>query len=236
LWALFRIIRYDFDKDYFDAVRGGAAMRFGKVAVLVVVALLAAGVALGQDKKTASDKTLGAIKGKVRVETGTPGGVTVVVRRGETEVTRTETQKSGEFLVSRLAPGVYGLTFRKPGLSIGSMEDIEVKAGKTRSLGDRLVLTIDEGSIAFLSGSVFGADDRSVPNAKVELARIMEDGTVKKIDGRITTETGSFKFRLSPEPAKYRVSVKTSGEPVSKDVEVDGAAVYRVALSLPPKS
>ena len=206
-------------------------MRFEKVAILVAVVLMAAGVAVAQDK------TLGAIKGKVRVETGTPGGITVVVRRGETEVTRTETQKNGDFVVSRLTPGVYGLTFRKPGLSIGTMEDIEVKAGKTRSLGDRLILSIDEGSIAFLSGSVFNADDRSVANAKVELSRIMEDGTLKKIDGRVTTETGSFKFRLSPEPAKYRVSVKASGsETVSKDVEIDGAAVYRVALSLPPKS
>jgi hypothetical protein len=206
-------------------------MKFEKLVLLLVITLGAAGVAVAQDK------TLGAIKGKVRVETGTPGGVTVLVRRGETEVTRTETQKNGDFLVSRLTPGIYGLTFRKPGLSIGSMEDVEVKAGKTRSLGDRLVLTIDEGSIAFLSGSVFSSDDRSVPNAKVELLRILEDGTVKKIDGRVTTETGSFKFRLSPEPAKYRVSVKASGsEPVSKDVEIDGAAVYRVALSLPPKS
>ena len=176
------------------------------------------------------------IKGRVRVETGTPSGVTVVVRRGEKEVTRSTTDKGGEFLVSRLTPGVYGLTFRKPGLSIGSIEDVEVKAGKTRSLGDRLILTIDEGSIAFLSGSVFAADGRSVPNAKVELSRILEDGSTKKIDGRITTETGSFRFRLGPEPAKYRVSVKTNGEPVTKDVEIDGAAVYRVALSLPPKS
>jgi hypothetical protein len=206
-------------------------MKFEKLVFLLVITLGVAGVAVAQDK------TLGGIKGKVRVETGTPAGVTVVVRRGETEVTRTETQKNGDFVVSRLTPGVYGLTFRKPGLSIGSMEDVEVKAGKTRSLGDRLVLTIDEGSIAFLSGSVFSADDRSVPNAKVELSQILEDGTVKKIDGRLTTETGSFKFRLSPEPAKYRVSVKTSGsEAVSKDVEIDGAAVYRVALSLPPKS
>lgn len=206
-------------------------MKFEKLVFLLVIALGAAGVAVAQDK------TLGGIKGKVRVETGTPAGVTVVVRRGETEVSRTETQKNGDFAVSRLTPGVYGLTFRKPGLSIGTMEDVEVKAGKTRSLGDRLVLTIDEGSIAFLSGSVFSADDRSVPNAKVELSRILEDGTVKKIDGRVTTETGSFKFRLSPEPAKYRVSVKTSGsEAVSKDIEIDGAAVYRVALSLPPKS
>ena len=71
---------------------------------------------------------------------------------------------------------------------------------------------------------------------KLSCRRILEDGTVKKIDGRITTETGSFKFRLSPEPGKYRVSVKRDGaEPVTKDVEVDGAAVYRIALSLPPK-
>jgi len=205
-------------------------MRFNKFVPVLVVILAAAGISVAQDK------TLGGIKGKVRVETGTPGGVTVVVRRGETEVTRSTTDKNGEFVVSRLTPGIYGLTFRKTGLSIGSIEDVEVKAGKTRSLGDRLILTIDEGSIAFLSGSVFSADGRSVANAKVELSRILEDGTTKKIDGRVTTETGSFKFRLGPEPAKYRVSVKTNGEPVTKDVEIDGAAVYRVALSLPPKS
>lgn len=208
-------------------------MRFNKTAAALVLMLIVAGVAAGQDK----DKSLGTIKGKIRVETGTPSGVTVVVRRGETEVTRVQTAKSGDFVVSRLTPGIYGLTFRKPGLSIGTIEDIEVKAGKTRSLGDRLVLTIDEGSIAFLSGAVFGADGRSVPNAKVELARILEDGTTKKLDGRVTTETGSFKFRVSPDAAKYRVSVKTDGaEPVSQDVEIDGAAVYRVALNLPPKS
>jgi hypothetical protein len=205
-------------------------LKFTRILFAGVLMLAAAAASLGQDKST------GAIKGKVRVETGTPAGVTVIVRRGQTEVTHAATEKNGEFLVSRLAPGVYGLTFRKAGLSIGTIEDVEVKAGKSRSLGDHLILTIDEGSIAFLSGSVFSADGRSVPNAKIELSRILEDGSVKKIDGRITTETGSFKFRLSPEQAKYRVSVKTSGaEPISKDVEIDGAAVYRVALSLPPK-
>jgi hypothetical protein len=205
-------------------------MRFNK-SLLLVMTLLAAGVVAGQDK------SLGSIKGKVRVETGTPAGVTVSVRRGETEVTRVTTNKNGDFVVSKLQPGKYGLTFRKPGLSIGSVEDIEVKAGKTRSLGDRLILTIDEGSIAFIGGAVFNADGRSVPNAKVELFKILEDGSTKKIDGRITTETGSFKFRLSPDFGKYRLSVKPGdGEPVTKDVEVDGAAVYRVALSLPPKT
>ena len=205
-------------------------MRFKKTLFLFAVTLAFACVATGQDK------SLGAIKGKVRVETGTPAGVTVVVRRGDTEVTRSTTDKNGDFVVSKLTPGKYGVTFRKPGLSIGSLEDIEVKAGKTRSLGDHLVLTIDEGSIAFLSGSVFNAAGRSVANTKVELSRILEDGSTKKIDSRITTETGSFKFRLSPDAGKYRVSVKPDGaEPVTKDVEIDGAAVYRVALNLPAK-
>ena len=209
-------------------------MRFKKT--LFVPAIIVATIIATATISLAQDKSLGAIKGKVRVETGTPANVTVVVRRGETEVTRSTTNKNGEFLVSRLAPGIYGLTFRKTGLSIGSIEDVEVRAGKTRSLGDRLILTIDEGSIAFLSGSVFNAAGKSVPGAKIELARILEDGTTKKIDGRVTTETGSFKFRLSPEPGKYRVSVKTDGaDPISKDVEIDGAAVYRVALNLPPK-
>lgn len=175
----------------------------------------------------------GGIKGKVKVETGTAAGVSVVVRRGEQEVTRVATDKGGSFVVTGLQPGMYGLTFRKPGLSVGTVENVEVKSGKTRSLGDRLVLSVDEGSIAFIRGSVFSPSGRSVPGARVELARILEDGSTKKIDGRVTTETGSFVFRLTPEPGKYRVTAKISGaEPGSSDVEIDGAAVYRLAISL----
>ena len=205
-------------------------MRFKRLPVVLLAVCFAAISAWAQDRTT------GFIKGKVRTEVGSPGGVTVVIRRGEEEVRRVETDKGGEFTV-KVAPGVYGLTFRKTGLSVGTIENVEVKAGKTRSLGDRLVLTIDEGSIAFIRGSVFSAEGRSVPNAKVELAKLLEDGTVKKIDGRITNETGSFVFRLTPEAAKYRVTVKSAGgEPIYHDMDIDGAAVYRVALSLPPKS
>ena len=184
---------------------------------------------------SAQDRSTGGIKGKVRVETGTAGGVSVVVRQGEREVARGVTDKNGEFVVSRLVPGRYGVTFRKPGLSVGTIEDVEVKAGKPRSLGDRLVLAIDEGSIAFIKGSVFNQDDRSVPNVRIELAKIESDGTARKIDGRVTNEIGSFVFRLTPEVAKYRVTAKPNGgDPVSKDIEIDGAAVYSVALSLKP--
>ena len=182
----------------------------------------------------AQDRSTGGIKGKVRVETGAPAGVTVVIRQDEREVNRVVTDKSGSFLVQRLPAGKYALTFRKPGLSVGTVENVEVKPGKTRSLGDRLILTIDEGSIAFIRGSVFNQEGRSVAGAKVELAKIQEDGSTKKIDGRVTNETGSFVFRLTPDTAKYRITVKPgNAEPVSQDVEIDGAAVYRVALSVP---
>ena len=200
-----------------------------KLALVFLTLFLLAGSIFAQDRST------GGIKGKVRVETGTPGGVSVIVRQGEREVARGLTDKNGEFVISRLAPGRYGVTLRKPGLSVGTIEDIEVKAGKTRSLGDRLILTIDEGSIAFIRGSVFNQDDRSVPNVRIELAKIEDDGTARKIDGRVTNEIGAFVFRLTPDAAKYRITAKPNvGEPVSKDIEIDGAAVYRIALSLKP--
>src|SRR5215216_8109949 len=79
-----------------DLLREGLLMRFKK-SLFVVALILGGATAL-----MAQDKSLGAIKGKVRVETGTPAGVTIVVRRGESEVTRSTTNKNGEFLVSRL--------------------------------------------------------------------------------------------------------------------------------------
>jgi Carboxypeptidase regulatory-like domain len=196
----------------------------------VVLGIILAAVTAAQDRST------GSIKGKVRVETGTPAGVSVAIREGEREIGRVVTEKNGDFLITKLKPGVYGLTFRKPGLSVGTIESVEVKPGKTRSLGDRLILTIDEGSIAFIRGSVFSSEGKSVPGAKVELSRVQDDGSVKKIDGRVTNETGQFVFRLTPDTAKYRVSLKVEGrEPISQEVAIEGPAVYRIALSLPPK-
>ncbi|MEP6707539.1 MAG: carboxypeptidase-like regulatory domain-containing protein [Pyrinomonadaceae bacterium] len=183
----------------------------------------------------AQERTTGSIKGKVRVEKGTPEGVVVVLRQGEREISRTTAGKKGDFVISRITPGTYGLSFRKPGLSVGSIDNIEVRAGKTRTLGDRLVLPIDEGSIAFIRGSVFTEAGRSAPGVRVELARVFGDGSVKKLDARVTNETGQFVFRLIPDVATYRLTLKADGaQPASQDVEVDGAAVYRRALTLKP--
>src|SRR6266566_371103 len=114
----------------------------------------------------AQDKTTGAIKGKVRVEKGSPADVAVILRQGEREVTRTATDKKGDFVIARIVPGV-----------------------------------------------------------RVELARIVGESSTQKIDFRITGETGEFVFRLPPDAAKYRLTLKADGvEPVSQDVAVESAA------------
>jgi hypothetical protein len=203
-------------------------MRLIKTSSVFAALLLLSVAAAAQDKGTAT------IRGKVRAEQGSAGGVSVILLQGDREVARVATDKKGEFTMARIPPGSYSLTFRKPGLAIGSIPNLDLKAGQKRVLHD-LILGVDEGSIAFLRGSVFTESGRSVPGVRVELARIVAENSIQKIDARITGETGEFVFRLSPETAKYRVTVKADkAEPVSKDVEIDSAAVYRVALTLKP--
>jgi len=180
----------------------------------------------------AQDKNTGVIKGKVSVEKGSAAGVSVIVYQGEREVSRGTTDKHGDFMIARIPAGVYAVTFRKPGLATSSIDKVELRAGKTRSFHD-LRLSIDEGSLAYIRGSVFTEDGRSVPGVRVELARILDADSTQKLDSRVTGETGEFVFRLPPDAAKYRLTLKASGaQPASKDVEVDSAAVYRIALTL----
>jgi hypothetical protein len=187
---------------------------------------------------SAQSSSGGGVKGRVRVDSSasTPAGVTVIVRQGEQEVKQGETNSKGEFEIKGLEPGRYGITFRKPGLSVGRLEDIEVRPGKTNSLsGKDLYLPVDDGSIAFIRGSVFDTNGRVVPGARVEIALVRPDGTEKKLDGRLTTESGLFVFRLAPERAVYRVIVKANGmETATKEVTIEGAARTNVALTLQP--
>lgn len=206
-------------------------MLLQKLIIAVALVLLSLTVASAQDKMT------GGFKGKVRAENGsTVPGVAVIVRQNEQELTRVETNRKGEFLITGLKPGAYGLTFRKAGLSTGTLENEQVRAGKVREL-DRLILSVDEASIASLRASIFTASGRSAPGVRVELYRVNADGTEQKIAERISSdETGEAKFRVSPDAAKYRIVAKTrSGETVRGEiVNVDGAAIYRTAVSLPP--
>ena len=197
-------------------------------ATLAAILLAAASAAFAQDRGT------GGIKGRVRLANKEAAeGVAVTIRRGEREVAHAVTDAKGAFVITKLEPGVYGVTFRKPGLSVGALEGIEVKAGKTKSLPGGLFLTPNEASIARLAGSVFTEEGRSFPGVPVELARVGPDGAAKKIDGRLTSESGQFAFRVSPDKATYRVTIKPQGAtPQTKDVEIDGALIYRVAFSV----
>ena len=180
----------------------------------------------------AQDKSTGIIKGKVKVEKGSAGGIDVLLLQQDNEISRTTTSKNGDFTLSRVQPGTYSVKFRKPGLAVGTVDGVTVKAGETRKLSDGLFLNIDEGSITFIRGSVFTENGRSVPGVRVDLARVIDDKSIQKLDSRITGETGEFVFRLPPNSARYRLTLRADGaETASKDVDVDGAAVYRIALT-----
>ncbi|MFL6285289.1 MAG: carboxypeptidase-like regulatory domain-containing protein [Pyrinomonadaceae bacterium] len=203
----------------------------------LTLSLAATGEA-AQKKSKKPEPTTGGITGRVRVDSGaTPGNISVTVQQGDTEVSKTTTDARGNFEVQGLAPGSYGLTLRKAGLQVGRMENVEVRAGKTVSLKNHLFLPVDEGSIAHLRGSVFTAEGRGVGGARIELARIEEDGSLKKIDDRVANGYGMFAFRLPPARARYRVTAKADGmQTGTQDVEVDGAAIFRVAVTLTPNS
>jgi hypothetical protein len=184
--------------------------------------LLSTGVA--QDKNTAT------IKGKVGVEKGSPAGVAVTILQGEREVAQTLSDKGGNFQIKRLPPGIYSVKFRKAGFAVGTIDNVTLKAKDSRTFKD-IILSVDEGSIVFIRGSVFNEASRSVPGVRVDIVKVVSENSVVKLDSRITGETGEFVFRLPPDPAKYRLIIRADdAEPSSKDVDVESAAVYRVAL------
>lgn len=205
---------------------------------LLVFVLCLSLTAITTTSFAAQEAAGGAIKGKVRGENGASAdGVTVTARQGERDVSSTTTNAKGDFIVGNLPAGVYTFVFRKPGLRVGTIQGVEVKTGKTRSLRDRLILPIDEGTLAFVRGSVFDPTGRSVPGASIEIARVNADGTARRFDGRLSDATGSFAFRLDPQRGTYRITAKRDGAAqVSKDVEIDGAMTYRVALTLQPRA
>jgi len=205
-----------------------------KSLLLGLVVLACSSFGSAQDKQ---DKTTGVIKGKVRVERGSPSGVAVILLQGDNEITRVQSDKKGDFVISHVAPGTYSVRLRKPGLMVGTIDDIAVKAGETRPLGDRLYLGVDPGSQALINVSVFDEGGHSVPDVRVDLAKIISDSQLEKIDTHTTDESGSFVFRLPPAPAKYRLTIMSNdAEHISKDVEIDQAARYAVALTYKKKS
>jgi len=178
----------------------------------------------------------GGLKGKVRTAKGDGiASATVTARQNGEDVKTTTADEKGNFVIENLKAGNYNLFFSKSGYSSGVMYNVEVKKKRVNDLGERLVLMTDQGTQVIIKGSVFSPDGRSVGGAEVKIEKVLSDGSVKKVGSYVSTYSGEFTFRFAEGAAKYRITATAKGASASKEVEVDSAAIYRLALNLEMK-
>lgn len=204
--------------------------RFRSVVLPTVCALLFSTVWLAPP---AFGQSEGAVKGKVRNLRGDNiAGATVTARRDTKDIKSVKSSGDGQFVLDGLDSGTYNIVFDAKGYSSGIKYSVEVKPNQTVDLGNRLILQPDQGTQVIVKGSVFYKDGTSVPAAEVKVEKINSDGSIRKL-GTITTNiSGEFVFRQPEGSAKFRMTVKHKNTTASKDIEVDSAAIYRLAISL----
>ncbi len=175
----------------------------------------------------------GSVKGKIRTTSGDGiAEVTITARQKGEDVKSVTSDSKGNFVMSGLKAGLYNLVFTKSGYGQGVLYNIEIKNKKETDLGSRLVLTLDQGTLVIIKGSIFNQDGVSLFGAKVEVVRINSDGSTKKVGTGYSSEMGEFTFRFPKGAAKYRVTASVKGVSASKEIEVDDAAIYRLAITL----
>lgn len=175
----------------------------------------------------------GGVKGKVKNMNGDGiSGATITARLDGRDVATTRSSTSGSFSLGGLAPGVYNFVFDAKGYATGIRFAVEIKEGKVRDLGDRLILLVDRGSQILVQGSVFYKDGTSAEGAKVEVERISSDGSVRKTGTYWTNRAGEFSFRQPDGARKFRITASLRGVSATKEVEIEAANVYRMAISL----
>lgn len=172
------------------------------------------------------------VKGKVRDPSakGIPKA-TIEARQDGKTIRTTTSDSKGNFSLS-LAPGVYNIGFEADGYSLGVLYKVEVKSGKVRDLGDRLILSRDRGSLVLVRGIVFDKDQFSIGGAKVELYVVGDDGSEKKVTTVFSNISGDFAFKGIDIVKKVRVKASFRGFNASKDIEIDQPQVYRTSLIL----
>ncbi|HRH44776.1 MAG TPA: carboxypeptidase regulatory-like domain-containing protein [Pyrinomonadaceae bacterium] len=176
---------------------------------------------------------IGGVKGTVRTPRGAAiPEVSITVRQNEQDVKTVMTNKNGDFVIDKLKAGKYSFVFSKDGFTSGSLNNVEVGKNKIRDLGSRLVLDVDEGNLVIVRGAVFNQDGRSIFGAKIEIAKVLENGAVKKLDSKYSSQSGEFVFRFNKGAATFRITASVDGKSATKDVTVDEAAIYRTALTL----
>lgn len=175
----------------------------------------------------------GGVRGRIRTPRGDGiGGAVVTARQNGKDVKSVTADSGGKFVLSGLNAGVYNIVFDKSGYASGIKYNVEIESNKTRNLGERLILTVDQGTQVIVKGSVFNQNDRSVVGARVEIERISGDGTAKKVGSGYTDISGDFSFRFEEGAAKYRVTARAKDVKATKEIEVGSAGIYRLAISL----
>ena len=175
----------------------------------------------------------GGLKGKVRTAKGDSiNGVTVTARQKDKNVKSVKSDGKGNFVLQDLEAGVYNLVFDGKGYSSSVLYNVEVKKNKVRELPDRLILGIDQGTLVIIRGSVFNQDGRSATGAEVTIEKINSDGSARKMGSVYTNISGEFVFRQPEGAAKFRLTAKLKDAAASKEIEVDTAAIYRLAITL----
>ncbi len=196
---------------------------------VTLLALLLAGLAI-----PVFAQNTGSVKGKIRNMAGERiAGATVTARQDSKDIRSVRSNSKGEFLLSGLSTGTYNIVFDAKGYAMGLFKErIDVKANKTVDLGDRLIMQVDQGTQVIVRGSVFFKDGTSVTAAKVQIELVEADGSVRKIDTVMTNIYGEFAFRRPEGAAKYRMTASFRDVKASKEIEVDSAAIYRLAITL----
>jgi hypothetical protein len=180
-----------------------------------------------------SAQSTGGVKGKVRSMAGERiSGATVTARQNSNDIRSVRSDSSGEFTLNGLEPGTYNIVFEAKGYSSGVKYGVDVKANKVSDLGDKLFMQVDRGTQVLVRGSVFFKDGTSVTAAKVLVEKIDSDGRARKVANLTSNIYGEFAFSQPEGPAKFRITASHKDVKASKEIEVDSAAIYRLAISL----
>lgn len=175
----------------------------------------------------------GGIKGKVRTNSGNGiANATISVHQNGKDIKTVSSDKKGNFVMNGLVAGNYNVVFDAGGYSSGVLYNIEVKKKGVRNLGERLILSVDQGTQVIIKGSVFYREGTSITGAKVEIERINADGSARSLGTVLTNISGEFTFRQPEGAVKLRVTAKFKGVTGTKEIEVVNAAIYRTAIKL----
>lgn len=198
--------------------------RAGRITVFVLLIAFCSMITFAQN---------GGIKGKVRNPRGGGiAGATVTARQDDKDIKTVRSDAKGNFLMQGLQSGVYSVVFDADGYSSGVKYGVEIRDKNVRDLGDRLILSVDPGTQVILKGSVFFKEGFSVTGAKIKVEQVNADGSTKDLTDTYTSSSGEFAFRPPTGATKLRVTAKYKDASSTKEIEIGGPAIYRIAITL----